>query len=229
MRDAIPAFTTVKSAEDHVKADIAARERDLVVGVWNGVDVAGHGEHSAMDVALQKVDTAVGSVLKLVHPNDHVLLIADHGHRVCKWYQFMCMAHYGGRAEEVYTPMMISGPQIQPGQLNRRVTHQDTSYYILNALNRSVPCDWEVGKLASCNSSWPGPDRDMYTIEEHVRDSIDVAILVVGILIALLLCTAVGRWIRKRRQEGAVKDASAVHVLVSNHARTAPTRNVYRL
>jgi hypothetical protein len=195
----IPHIENVGSVQEHTKAAIEARAHDLVVGIFDEVDNAGHmGVSTAR--ALQRVDTHVGDILSSVQVDDHVMVISDHGLRSCRWYDFACVPHYGGRASELETPMLISGPQVTAtGPLHRRVTHQDTSYYILRILNRSVPCDWKMGELTSCNSTWPGPSRGIQVVEESLRNGISNAIWV---FIAVAFVSVLWCCCRSRRGNG---------------------------
>ena len=111
-------------------AAVRNRSNDLVVGVWDDVDDAGHAGSDRV-AALKRVDGLIGTVLAARLPGDHVMVISDHGTRPCRWYEFACVAHYGGRTMELNTPLLVSGPGVSPGELKRPVTHQDTSRYIL--------------------------------------------------------------------------------------------------
>jgi hypothetical protein len=185
----VPQFKLVGyNVHTHMKAALDARTHELVVGIFDDVDDAAHmGSSTAR--ALQSVDTRIGDILSHVQSDDHVMLVSDHGLRArpCRWYDFACYDHYGASASEIETPMLISGPQVPTtGQLHRRVTHEDTSYYILRILNRSVPCDWKMGELTSCNSTWPGPSSDVVLPAQQLRTAVSYAIWV--LIGALLVC-----------------------------------------
>jgi hypothetical protein len=188
----IPQFHLVSNVHLSLRTAVKARAHELAVGIFDNVDHAGHAGSSTAH-ALQSVDSRIGDILSHVQSDDHVMFISDHGLRSCRWYDFACMVHYGSRASELETPMLISGPQVpSTGPLHRRVTHQDTSYYILRILNRSVPCDWKVGELTSCNSTWPGPSRDIEVTEQTLRNAISAGIWaligVLGILPVIWCC-----------------------------------------
>ena len=184
----IPAFRTTSGDSDtanRLALHVKNRDRNLVAGVFDGVDNANHMSKSQAH-ALQHIDAYVGEILAHITPSDYVLLVSDHGPRDCKWWQWLCHDHYGTRLSELETPMLLKGPGVSPGQITRRVTHQDTSYYVLNALNYSIPCDWKLGEHTSCATSWPGSTSHVVIGEENLRAGVDLAIWIAVPVITLL-------------------------------------------
>lgn len=171
-------------------AAIQNRSNDLVFAIWDEVDAAAHAG-SSQQSALQHVDGEIGKVLAHVDSSDHIIVVSDHGSRACSTWDHFCVAHYGARVTEMDTPLLITGPTIAPGPLARRVTHQDTSHYVLRLLNLPTPCDWQLGGITTCNSSWPGEVRDVIVHEESLRDEMNTATWValpVIFVLMLLLC-----------------------------------------
>ena len=179
----LPALLLMESDEEVTRCVLDAvqgRGHDLVVGLWDDVDVAGHrGNFDDQVAALVETDAMLDRVLNSTQPEDHILLIADHGQRHCSWYEAACSAHYGARMEELQTPFVIAGPEVAtPGHIGRPVTHTDTAWYVTKLLNRSVPCEWELGSLDACNNSaWPGLTIDKVVPEEAFRDAISTGVL----------------------------------------------------
>ena len=196
----IPAFRTTADDVDtahKIARHVQKRDRQLVAAVLNGLD--NKGDQIAQ--ALREADDLVGLMLRNVTSQDHVLFVSDHGTRTCAWWQFTCLDHYGTMPVELETPMMLKGPGVTPGLLRRRVTHQDSSYYILDALNYTMPCDWQLGKHNSCDSAWPGHTTHVELAEELFRNAANVAILVMFPVTLLLFGTVVvllAKWPRSR-------------------------------
>lgn len=181
----ISAFRTTESDSDtasSVALHVKNRDFDLIAAVFDAVDDANH-KSTSQNRALQHVDAYIGQILEHVTPSDYVLLISDHGPRECRWWQWSCRHHYGTLSSEIDTPVILKGPGIVAGQMTRRVTHQDTSYYVLHALNYSEPCDWKLGELSNCTTSWPGTQVHVPLGEEEFRESVDVAIWLVATII----------------------------------------------
>ena len=201
----LPALLWVESDEkvtSCVLDAVQSRDRDLVVGLWDDVDVAGHkGNFGDQVAALIETDAMLDLVLNSTQPEDHILLIADHGQRHCSWYEVACVEHYGARMEELQTPFVIAGPKVTaPGHIGRPVTHTDTAWYVTKLLNRSVPCEWELGSLDACNNSeWPGLAIDKVVPEEEFRDAISTGVLVVVASLPVLAALALMLVLVRRR------------------------------
>lgn len=198
----IPAFHTTSSdsvTADRIALHVKNRDRNLVAGIFNAVDDANHMSKSQAH-ALQHVDACVGNIMEHITPSDYVLLVSDHGPRDCKWWQWTCHDHYGMHKSEIETPMLLKGPGVAPGPITRRVTHQDTSYYVLNALNYSIPCDWKLGEHTSCVTSWPGKTSHVATAEENLRVAVDTAIWVAVPVFVFLLIIASLPWCCRNEQ-----------------------------
>lgn len=194
--------TTASDSETAAKLvqHIRLRNVDFVTGIFDGVDEAVHSGRSASS-ALQRIDTEIGRVLSNVTALDFVLLVSDHGTRKCRWWQWTCLDHYGTSAREIYTPFILRGPGVSPGPIMRRISAQDTSYFVLTALGRSMPCDWELGKYTSCITSWPGVSTHVKLKEELLRTGIDyviwIGIAVVSILLMLYIKSGKKATLRK--------------------------------
>lgn len=216
LRRHIPAFRTTGGDSDtasNMALHVKKRDCNLIAGVFDAVDDANH-QSKSQKRALQHVDAYVGTVLKHVTSSDYVLLISDHGPRDCKWWQWSCRDHYGMLSSEIETPVMLKGPSIAPGQMTRRVTHQDTSYYVLHALNYPIPCDWRLGEHGNCTTSWPGTRIHVPLAEEQLREHVDVAIWIVAPLVLLLCALAcLPPMHRKLRRRTNQQDLGAVRLL----------------
>ena len=167
----------------------AVRQRNhrLIFTRFSDVDDANHRGESVED-SVVAFDENVGHLLSELHEDDHALIISDHGGRKCGAFQWTCRPHYGASLREVNTPLVLLGPSVKPGKLMRRVTHQDTSYFVLNMLNLPVPCQWHLGDYYSnCSSEWPGLQISLVNEEEELRDAIDFAI---NVGLAFLVCLA---------------------------------------
>jgi len=172
----IPPFVDAANDDALVQGALAAlmnQTYDLVVTRFEGVDNAAHDRKSTKE-ALVTIDAQVA----LLAPHaQHVIVISDHGTRPCAWWSLMCRSHYGARLSELNTPVIITGPRVHvQGPLNRRLTHQDTAYFILRLLNISIPCQWQLGQFDSnCSTEWPGKEVDVLLEEEELRNAVDAA------------------------------------------------------
>jgi hypothetical protein len=194
----IPAFTYCTDPVDTDAAvtscavqAVSQRQHELVAVVWDNVDVAAH---NGLDIkpTLRVLDARIGQVLAHITPQDHVLVVSDHGHRTCPWYNWMCRPHYGAYRTEVETPFILKGPSVtRTGPIGRPITHSVTSRVILNVLGKPLPCDWRLGEWDTCNSTWPGMSQGEVLEEDDLRDAINVIInsfIVVVFLILACMC-----------------------------------------
>lgn len=169
---------------------VRQRKHKLIFVRFSSVDDANHRGEDVGD-SVVAFDANVGRLLSALHKDDHAMILSDHGGRKCRAFEWTCRAHYGANLSEVNTPLVLLGPSVKPGKLMRRVTHQDTSYFVLKMLNLTPPCQWVLGDYqTNCSSDWPGLQIGLVTEEEELRNAIDFAIniaLSVSLSLASLL------------------------------------------
>ena len=188
-----------RATADAAQAALSLRKYELVFARFGQIDEYAHTtrlnarafstEDAGLVTRLHNVDALVGQLVTAVTSNDYVLLISDHGLRSCRWWELTCGVHFGARLTEVNTPMLAKGPGVKPGQLRRRITHQDTSYTVLRWLNHSVPCEWQLGQVDSnCTGTWPGTQSNVQTHEEdyaHLADILAWVLIVLAVIAAV--------------------------------------------
>lgn len=166
----------------------ALRQRDnkLIFVRFESVDEANHARRGVLD-ELIKFDNNVGELLAGLRSEDHAVILSDHGSRRCHALDWFCQAHYSANLSEINTPLILLGPSVKPGQLQRRVTHQDTSYFVLSMLGLRPPCQWVLGDYrTNCSLDWPGMEINLSTEEEDLRDGIGLAINIVASIVLAL-------------------------------------------
>ncbi len=129
---------------DQIIADEAARfianeQPDFAFVYFGTLDLVGHASGWMSDEylrQLERVDTALGTVLSALTGRHTVILQSDHGGHDHQ--------HGSNMPEDLTIPWIAAGPQIHCGHtIERDVSLLDTAPTIAHLLNLSVPARWE--------------------------------------------------------------------------------------
>jgi predicted AlkP superfamily pyrophosphatase or phosphodiesterase len=129
---------------DQIIADEAARfianeQPDFAFVYFGTVDLVGHASGWMSDEylrQLERVDTALGTVLGALNGRHTAILQSDHGGHDRQ--------HGSNMPEDLAIPWMAAGPQIRRGYtIEREVSLLDTAPTIARLLNLPAPANWE--------------------------------------------------------------------------------------